>query len=89
MSGKQQQSLNSFADHAPKTEWFEAFFALENNFFTEHSLGPNQFSVFGFSSIATSVFEVEVDGETGDFAAGLAFMASVSTFLGGTLSFQS
>lgn len=44
---KKTTSLNSFADHAPKTEWFEAFFALENNFYTEHSLGPNQFSVFG------------------------------------------
>lgn len=47
ISVKKTTSLNSFADHAPKTEWFEAFFALENNFFTEHSLGPNQFSVFG------------------------------------------
>ncbi len=40
-------SLNSFADHAPQIEWLQSFFALENKFFTEHSLGPNQFSMFG------------------------------------------
>jgi len=45
MSAK-KQSLNSFADHAPKTEWLKSFFSLKDDFFTEHSLGPMMFDVF-------------------------------------------
>ncbi len=40
------KSLNSFADHAPKVEWFRSFFALKNDFFSCHSLGPMQISCF-------------------------------------------
>ena len=41
-----KKSLNSFADHAPKNEWFESFFELKERFFTEHSLGPMMYDMF-------------------------------------------
>ena len=44
--GNHMKSLNTFANHAPKTEWFTSFFQLKENFFTEHSLGPMQISMF-------------------------------------------
>ena len=44
--GKTMKSLNSFADHAPKNEWLKSFFELKENFFTEHSLGPNMYAMF-------------------------------------------
>ena len=44
--GKSMKSLNSFADHAPKSEWFHSFFELKEAFFTEHSLGPMMFDMF-------------------------------------------
>jgi len=44
--GNHMKSLNTFANHAPKTEWFASFFQLKESFFTEHSLGPMQISMF-------------------------------------------
>ena len=44
--GKSMKSLNSFADHAPKSEWLRSFFELKEAFFTEHSLGPMMFDMF-------------------------------------------
>ena len=41
-----KKSLNSFADHAPKTEWLVSFFNLKERFFTEHSLGPMMYDMF-------------------------------------------
>jgi phosphoadenosine phosphosulfate reductase len=40
------KSLNTMSNHAPKPEWFRAFFEQKNDFFTNHTLGPNQFSCF-------------------------------------------
>ena len=39
-------SLNSFADHAPKTEWLQSFFELKNDFFESHTLGPMMYDMF-------------------------------------------
>lgn len=39
-------SLNSFADHAPKTEWLQSFFELKNDFFEGHTLGPMMYDMF-------------------------------------------
>lgn len=44
--GKNMKSLNSFADHAPKREWLVSFFELQDNFFTEHTLGPMMYDMF-------------------------------------------
>lgn len=40
------KSLNSFADHAPKSEWLHSFFELKDAFFSEHTLGPMMFDMF-------------------------------------------
>ena len=40
------KSLNSFADHAPKTEWLQSFFELKDDFFEYHTLGPMMFDMF-------------------------------------------
>ncbi len=40
------KSLNSFADHAPKTEWLCSFFELKEAFFSEHTLGPMMYDMF-------------------------------------------
>jgi phosphoadenosine phosphosulfate reductase len=34
------------SNHAPKTEWFTAFFTKKENFFADHGLGPEQISFF-------------------------------------------
>ncbi|MCD8049836.1 MAG: phosphoadenosine phosphosulfate reductase family protein [Clostridia bacterium] len=44
--GKSMKSLNSFADHAPKTEWLVSFFELKEDFFTKHTLGPMMYDMF-------------------------------------------
>lgn len=44
--GKEKMSLNSFADHAPKTEWLQSFFELKNDFFESHTLGPMMYDMF-------------------------------------------
>lgn len=44
--GKGMKSLNSFADHAPKQEWLQAFFELKEDFFEYHTLGPMMFDMF-------------------------------------------
>lgn len=40
------KSLNSFADHAPKSEWLRSYFELKEDFFTNHTLGPMMFDMF-------------------------------------------
>lgn len=40
------KSLNSFSNHAPKTDWLTAFFKSKNAFFGDHGLGPEQISFF-------------------------------------------
>lgn len=40
------KSLNTMSNHAPKTEWLSDFFDKEDDFFTEHSLGPEQIAFF-------------------------------------------
>ena len=42
----QMKSLNTMSDHVPETGWLEMFFEKKNDFFSEHTLGPNQFSYF-------------------------------------------
>lgn len=44
--GNSLKSLNSFADHAPKSEWLRSFFELKEAFFSEHTLGPMMFDMF-------------------------------------------
>lgn len=44
--GNSMKSLNSFADHAPKSEWLQSFFELKEAFFSEHTLGPMMFDMF-------------------------------------------
>ncbi len=45
-AGKVMKSINSFADHAPKRDWFVSFFELKECFYREHSLGPMMFDKF-------------------------------------------
>ena len=40
------KSLNSFADHAPKITWLQAFFENKNDFFENNELGPMMISMF-------------------------------------------
>lgn len=40
------KTINCFDDHAPKRDWLVSFFELQNDFFTDHSLGPNMFTHF-------------------------------------------
>lgn len=44
--GKSMKSLNTFGDHAPKYEWVRDFYDLEDAFFDENTLGPNQIDFF-------------------------------------------
>jgi phosphoadenosine phosphosulfate reductase len=44
--GNSMKSLNSFADHAPKPEWLQAFFELKEAFFSEHTLGSMMYDMF-------------------------------------------
>ncbi|MCL2064334.1 MAG: phosphoadenosine phosphosulfate reductase family protein [Candidatus Cloacimonetes bacterium] len=44
--GKNKMSLNILSTHAPKTEWFRAFFEKKNDFFKDNALGPVQYDVF-------------------------------------------
>ena len=41
-----KNSLNSYADHAPKPEWLDDFFDKGKGFFSNHRLGPMQISIF-------------------------------------------
>lgn len=43
---KKMKTINCFDDHAPKRDWLVSFFDLQNNFFMEHTLGPNMFTHF-------------------------------------------
>lgn len=43
---KKMKTINCFDDHAPKRDWLVSFFELQNEFFSEHSLGPNMFTHF-------------------------------------------
>ena len=43
---KKMKTINCFDDHAPKRDWLVSFFELKNDFFTEHTLGPNMFTHF-------------------------------------------
>lgn len=43
---KKMKTINCFDDHAPKRDWLVSFFELQNDFFTDHSLGPNMFTHF-------------------------------------------
>lgn len=45
--GKMKEgSLNSFANHAPKVEWFREFFETGDDFWELNGLGPNQVPLF-------------------------------------------
>lgn len=47
--GIKMRSINSFTEHAPKTEWISSFFQEKEAFFESNSLGPDQqvkFKVF-------------------------------------------
>lgn len=39
-------SINSFANHAPKSDWIQEFFDLGNEYWEENSLGTNQVPMF-------------------------------------------
>ena len=41
-----KNSLNSYADHAPKPEWIDEFLDRGREFFSTHRLGPMQISIF-------------------------------------------
>lgn len=41
-----KQSLDCYADHAPKKEWIKSFFELQNDFLRQHTLGSMMFSMF-------------------------------------------
>ena len=43
---KKMKTVNCFDDHAPKRDWLVSFFNLKNDFFSEHTLGPNMFTHF-------------------------------------------
>ncbi len=43
---KKMKTINCFDDHAPKRDWLISFFDLQDDFFTEHTLGPNMFTHF-------------------------------------------
>lgn len=43
---KKMRTINCFDDHAPKRDWLVSFFELQDEFFTEHTLGPNMFTHF-------------------------------------------
>lgn len=43
---KKMKTINCFDDHAPKRDWLVSFFDLQDDFFTEHTLGPNMFTHF-------------------------------------------
>ena len=40
------KTIDCFDDHAPKRDWLVSFFDLQDEFFTEHTLGPNMFTHF-------------------------------------------
>lgn len=40
------KTVNCFDDHAPKRDWLVSFFDMQDNFFAEHTLGPNMFTHF-------------------------------------------
>lgn len=44
--GKMKKSINSFANHAPKTEWVRDFFEQGNDYWEFNGLGPNQVNMF-------------------------------------------
>lgn len=44
--GTMKKSINSFANHAPKTEWVRDFFEQGNDYWEFNGLGPNQVSMF-------------------------------------------
>lgn len=43
---KKMKTINCFDDHAPKRDWLVSYFDLQDDFFTEHTLGPNMFTHF-------------------------------------------
>jgi phosphoadenosine phosphosulfate reductase len=46
IEGRKKMSLNTFADHAPKSEWIRDFFAMPESFIEDNTLGPMQISRF-------------------------------------------
>lgn len=40
------RSINSFNEHAPKSEWMKAFFSDKDSFFNANNLGPDQLVKF-------------------------------------------
>lgn len=44
--GHVMKSINTFADHAPKPNWVDDFFAKGTDFFAHNTLGPMQISMF-------------------------------------------
>ncbi len=44
--GIKMRAINSFTEHAPKSEWIVSFFSEKENFFSNHSLGPDQLVKF-------------------------------------------
>lgn len=45
-NGNMKSSLDSYATHAPKLDWFAQFIKLESKFYTEYTLGNNEFPAF-------------------------------------------
>lgn len=42
VGGVRVRSINSFTEHAPKTEWITSYFNDKDSFFDENNLGPDQ-----------------------------------------------
>jgi len=63
------KSINCFATHMPKTEWFDDFFARKNDFLVENNLGPVQKPFFKrFLKDAELIDGNEVSGLTDKLA---------------------
>ncbi len=40
------KAINCYFDQAPKYDWLKSFFEMQNDFFSEHTLGPNMLKRF-------------------------------------------
>jgi len=59
------RAINCFSNHAPKTEWFGAFFEQQQGFLAENSLGPAQKTKFKrFLKDAELIFKDDVTAFT-------------------------
>ncbi len=63
--GTKMRSINSFTEHAPKSDWISDFFSDKESFFTENNLGPDQLVKF---KVFLSDAELSTDNRLSRFA---------------------